>query len=302
MHRLPSRSRHPFSYMRELKRIIKENNYEIVHIHQNSASMVMDAFVAKLCGVSTIVGHSHNTCCNVMWQHYFFKPFVNLFLTDRFGCSEAAGRWVFGNRSDVKIINNAIDLEKYAFSFEIREATRENLGIRDAFVVGYVGRLFDGQKNLFRLIDIFSSIAKLDENAVLIMVGDGPDKEKLQKQIEDLQLSGKVKLLGKREDVNHLMMAMDVFFMPSYYEGLPVVIVEAQGTGLPCVISELVPAPDLINKLKILSLETSNDEWAKAIMSSCNNHRLDAKMKLIERHYDISHEAGLLQEFYLSRL
>lgn len=165
--------------------------------------------------------------------------------------------------------------------------------------MGYVGRLYDKQKNLFRVIEIFESVVKLNKNASLIMVGDGSDKEKIQKCIEKLKLSDKVLLLGKRDDVNQLMMSMDVFLMPSYYECLPVTIVEAQATGLPCVISENVPAPNLINELKILSLEISNDEWAKTIVQCCNNYRSEAKEKIIAGHYDISHEAKWLQEFYL---
>lgn len=301
IYRLPSRSRKPFAYMKELKHVIRKNNYRIVHIHQNSASIAMDAIIAKMSGVAVIIGHSHNTRCNVLWQHYLFKPIVNLFLTDRFACSEAAGKWIFGNRDDIKIVNNAIDSEKYHFNQKTREITRKSIGLNNEFVVGCVGRLYDKQKNLFRVIEIFESVVKLNKNAILIMVGDGPDKVKIQEYIKKLKLSDRILLLGKRDDVSQLMMSMDVFLMPSYYEGLPVVIVEAQASGLPCVISENVPAPNLINKLKILSLEMSNDEWAKTIVHCCNNYRSEAKTKLIDGHYDISHESKWLQEFYLSR-
>ena len=105
IHRLPSRSRKPIQYMRELKKLIKKHNYKIVHIHQNSASMTMDGIVAKSCGVPVIIGHSHNIRCNVLWQHYLFKPFVNSVLTHRFACSEDAGRWVFGNKAFLLIYN-----------------------------------------------------------------------------------------------------------------------------------------------------------------------------------------------------
>ncbi|MCC8152502.1 MAG: glycosyltransferase, partial [Lachnospiraceae bacterium] len=106
MHRLPSRSRKPFANMSALRKVIKENGYNIVHIHQNSASMTMDAIVAKTCGVKNVIGHSHSTSCHVLWQHYLFKPFVNHFCDYRFACSREAGQWVFGKKDDVRIINN----------------------------------------------------------------------------------------------------------------------------------------------------------------------------------------------------
>lgn len=300
IHRLPSRSRHPFSYMKALKNVITQNNYQIIHIHQNSASMAMDAMVAKMCGVSTIIGHSHNTRCNVLWQHYLLKPIVNYVVTNRMACSEAAGEWIFGKRDDITVVNNAIDADKFHFDDELRKSTRQAIGVEGKYVVGYVGRLYDGQKNLYRLLDIFSVVARKRQGAVLVMVGDGPDKVGLEDKIRHLGLDDKVVLLGKRNDVNHLMMAMDVFAMPSLYEGMPVVIVEAQATGLRCIISDRVPAPNLIDNVQVLNLEQSDDAWAEALLNGSSNLRANATQKIIDGHYDIAHEAKWLQEFYLS--
>lgn len=161
--RLPSRSRKPFSYMIALKRLIKEHGYKIVHIHQNSASMAMDGIVAKSCHVSAVIGHSHNTRCNVMWQHFLFKHFVNHVVTHRFACSEDAGKWIFGNRKDIRMVNNAIDSRKYHFNEVIRGRVRQKLGLKDLFVVGFVGRLHE-QKNPFRILDIFRELSETKEN------------------------------------------------------------------------------------------------------------------------------------------
>lgn len=300
IHRLPSRSRHPFSYMKALKNVITQNNYQIIHIHQNSASMAMDAMVAKMCGVSTIIGHSHNTRCNVLWQHYLLKPIVNHVVTNRMACSEAAGEWIFGKRDDITVVNNAIDANKFHFDDELRKSTRQAIGVEGKYVVGYVGRLYDGQKNLYRLLDIFSVVARKRQGAVLVMVGDGPDKVELEEKIRHLGLDDKVVLLGKRNDVNHLMMAMDVFLFPSLYEGLGIVAIEAQATGLRCVISDRVPAPNLIDNVQVLSLEQSDDAWAEALLKGSSNSRENATQKIIDGHYDIAHEAKWLQEFYLS--
>lgn len=286
--------------MKALKNVITQNNYQIVHIHQNSASMAMDAMAAKMCGVRTIIGHSHNTRCNVLWQHHLLKPIVNHVVTNRMACSEAAGEWIFGKREDITVVNNAIDADKFHFDDELRKSARQAIGVEGKYVVGYVGRLYDGQKNIYRLLDIFSVVARKRQDAVLVMVGDGPDKVGLEEKIRHLGLDNKVVLLGKRNDVNHLMMAMDVFLFPSLYEGLGIVVVEAQATGLRCVISDRVPAPNLINNVQVLSLEQSDNAWGDALLNGSSNMRTIATQKIIDGHYDIAHEAKWLQEFYLN--
>lgn len=298
--RLPSRSRKPHKYMDVLKKVIKENGYQIIHIHQNSASMAMDAFVAKICGVPVIIGHSHNTRCNVMWQHYLFKPFVNLLLTNRFACSEEAGQWIFGNRKDVTVVNNAIDTSKFAFDEKTRESMREELGIEENFVVGFVGRLYDGQKNLFRVLEIFRAVLEKKNNAKLLIVGDGQDKERLIQKAEDLKINDKVLFLGKRNDVNNVMMAMDVFLMPSFYEGLPVVVVESQATGLRIVVSENVPTPNLINNMQVINLSETDEVWTNALLKNVDFDRRDAEKFIIERNYSIAHEVVKLEKFYMA--
>ena len=261
IYNLPSRSREPFAYMKKLKQVIQENKYSIVHIHQNSASMTMDAIVARRCGVKTIIGHSHNTACNILWQHYLLKPLVNFFVTDRIACSKDAGNWVFGNRQDLRIINNAIDAEIFNFDKSMRDLYRKELELEDKYVVGFVGR-FHEQKNLTRLIEIFRKIN--DENVALLLIGEGPEKDVLVEKTTDI--SHRVKFLGRREDVNYLMSAMDVFVMTSIYEGLPVVVVEAQASGLHVVVSDKVPAPDILGMIDIVGLDETDDFWVEKIM------------------------------------
>lgn len=159
IYRLPSRNKNPIAYMSSLRKIIIKYHYEIIHIHQNSASMAMDAMVATICGVKKVVGHSHNTSCNILWQHYLLKPIVNMFVTHRFACSEEAGKWGFGKK-DCNIIYNAVDVEAFQFDKNIRRAYKKELDINDELVLGFVGRLQDSQKNCFRLIDIFAAVEK----------------------------------------------------------------------------------------------------------------------------------------------
>lgn len=287
--------------MAGLYRVIKKNGYRIVHVHRNSASLVMDCFIARLCGVPVVIGHSHNTSCNIKWQHYLFKPFANLFVTDRFACSAEAGKWIFGNRSDVTVINNAIDSKKYHFDADIRNTYRKELGIENRYCVGFVGRLHH-QKNLFRFLDICAVIKEKKKDAVFVLVGEGPQEAELKQYAKELGIDRETMFLGRREDVPALMMAFDVLLFPSLYEGLALVPVEAQATGLPCVISDEVPAIDLLNTLKQVRLAETDDVWADCVLEAVQlNNRRDAKEMIIEGGYDIRNEAAKLQEFYLKR-
>lgn len=298
--RLPSRNRSPFSYMRELRKLIKANNYNCVHIHQNSASIAMDAIVAKFCGVKTIIGHSHNISCNVLWQHYLFKPIVNWFVTHRFACSKEAGVWIFGKRKDVVVLNNAIDAEKYQYNETVRNECRKALGVEENYVVGFVGRLHE-QKNLFRFLDICSAIKKKKENIAAVIIGEGPQEQELKEYARKVGMGAQTLFLGRRDDVPSVMMAFDTFLFPSVYEGLGLVAIEAQATGLSCVVSDMVPAPNLTGYVIKLSLDDDNDVWSDAIIQLRGlSNREEATEYISAGRYDIKTEVMKLQEFYLA--
>lgn len=299
IHRLPPRSKKPLHYMKELEKIVADNKYKIVHIHKNSASMAMHAFAARSGGATKIIGHSHNTRCDVMWQHYMFRYFVNGLLTDRFACSEEAGKWIFG-KHPFKVINNAVDTERFKYSTEARKHIRSEIGLTDEIAVGFVGRLME-QKNIVRLIDIFYEITRIVDNTALIVVGNGPLNCELENRIRELCIENKVKRLGIRNDVNEIYSAMDVFLLPSLYEGLPVVLVEAQATGLPCVISERVPKIDIDGLVETISLEQDNAFWAQRVLdflSQNKDFRKSRKKEVAAAMYDINVEVEKLQAFY----
>ncbi len=299
--RLPSRSRHPFTYMSKLGRLIDDNHYSIVHIHQNSASMTMDAFIAKIHHVSVIIGHSHNTKCNILWQHYILKPFVNIFLTNRFACSLEAGEWVFGRKKDVKIINNAVDIGLFRYDEHDRIKYRKKLMIEKKMVIGFVGRIHE-QKNPIRMLEIFKEVVKKHIDSVLIIVGEGPLESELKLKIKRDGLQDKVIMLGKRSDVHILLSVFDVLLMPSLYEGLPVILVEAQAEGLRCVISETIPAPNIINQNIGISLRETNESWAERILSKNTFERSISSELVSLAGYDIHIEAKKLVEFYCNEL
>lgn len=299
IHKLPSRNRKPVDYMRELYRLLKREHFDIVHIEQNSASMAMDAFVCRLCGVRVIIGHSHNTSCNALWQHHLFKPFVNFLVTHRFACSEEAGKWVFGNNPHVTIVRNAIDATKYYYNEAQRAEIRKGLAVEGKMVVGFVGRL-EAQKNLFRCIDIFQLLHQKHNDSVLLLVGDGTQKKSLQHYAAEKGLSESCIFTGRRQDVNHLLQAMDIFLLPSLYEGLGIVCIEAQAADLPCIVSTNVPAPNIIGKCRYVSLDCSDEEWAEAVLSMQSDTRKNQSEAFAHSGYEIHNEAHVLAEYYLS--
>ena len=234
-----------FRYHKELKRVLKEGNYKIVHSHINTLS-VFSLFAAKCAKVPVRIAHSHSTTNkkekkkNLMKQ--VLKPFSKLFATDYMCCSELAGRWLFGdklyNEGKIYLLNNAIDLKKFEYNEKIREEVRKELNIDEkTFVMGHIGR-FVTVKNHELLIEIFNEIYRENENSILLLAGQGPLKEKIEQKVKEMKLDKVVKFLGQRNDANRLYQAMDVFVLPSLYEGLPVVGIEAQAAGLLCIFSD----------------------------------------------------------------
>ena len=216
-----------FKYQKELYKIFKENNYKIVHSHINALS-VFPLRIAKKAGVPIRIAHSHSTSNKKEWKKNILKmilrPFSKLYANNYFACTEYAGKWLFGKkvveRKELNVINNAIDLKKFEFNENTREDLRKELGIKeDVLVIGHVGR-FMKQKNHEFLIDVFEKAIKQDDNIYLILVGQGPLEDKIKEMAKEKGIEYKILFLGQRNDVNKLYQAMDIFVLPSLYEGL----------------------------------------------------------------------------------
>lgn len=258
-------------YHKELKRVFKEGNYRIVHSHINTLS-VFSLFAAKCAGVPVRIAHSHSTTNkkekkkNLMKQ--ILRPFSKMFATNYMCCSELAGRWLFGNKEydkgNVYLLNNAIDLDKFKYDEKIRENKRKELNIDDdTLVIGHVGRFVE-QKNHRFLIDIFNEVHKQNNNSILLLAGQGPLMEEMKEKVRNLGLEKNVKFLGQRDDISELYQAFDIFCLPSLYEGLPVVGVEAQATGNLCVFSnEMTKETKVLKTTEFLSLDQSTKKWKK---------------------------------------
>ena len=177
---------------------------------------------------------------------------------------------------------------------------KEKLGVTDKFVIGHVGR-FRFQKNHSFIIDIFKEVCKKEPNSTLLLVGDGPLEEEIKKKVDDLGLLDKVKFLGARDDVNDLMQAMDIFILPSLYEGFGIVLIEAQASGLKCVISDSIPTDAIITKkVKRLSLDDDISIWVEEILSN-KSERKEGIKDIEKSKYDITSNAKWLENFYVER-
>lgn len=297
------------SYINSLKKIFKENNYEIVHSHLNVLS-VFPLYAAKKSKIPIRIAHSHSTSNKKEWNKSIIKNILKrlskINATHYFCCSELAGRWLFGNdcydKGEVILINNAIDAEKFVHDEDIRIKIRNELGIRDDQVIfGHVGR-FVHQKNHMGLIDIFYEIYKQNKDSVLLLIGEGPLLNKTKQKVNSLNLNSNVRFLGVRDDVNRLMQAMDVFLLPSLYEGLPVVGVEAQANGLLCVFSDLMTKETkVLDSTKFLSLNQNPKEWADLILKEhCKFEKFDTMDKIVEANFDIKTEVRKLEKKYIS--
>lgn len=297
-----------FKYMLEIRKIIKENKYTIVHSNVNTLS-VFPLFMAWICRVPVRICHNHSTAGKGEFLRntlkYFLRPFNRLFANKYFACGEYAGRWMFGNRNfdkgRVKVINNAIDLDKFVYNLEIRNKMRKKLGISDNLVVGHIGR-FNKQKNHEYIIKIFSEVLKKNDKAILLLVGEGELQDGIKKMVVDIGIEDKVKFLGVRSDANCIFQVMDVFILPSLYEGLPVVGVEAQAAGLSCVFSNrMTKLVKVIDNVKFLDLDYDVDKWSNTILESARIDRKNTRDEMKKAGFDIKCESKKLEKFYLGK-
>lgn len=253
-------------YMVYLVRLIKQNDFDIVHVHGSSATNVIELFGAFLARTHIRVMHSHNTSCTHMTLHRLIKPFVNLLCTDRMACSIEAGRFVFGKKK-CTVIQNAFSVESYRFQPEKRHAYREKLGIGEGeIVIGHVGVLND-QKNQIFLVRAFCHFHETQPNSRLLLIGEGTNRHIIEAEIEELGLKNAVSLLGSCNCVNELLNVLDCFVFPSLYEGLGIAPIEAQANGLPVISAcDNVPKVIKINEnFKFLSLTDGEVAWAEAM-------------------------------------
>lgn len=304
IHFLPHRTRKPFQYYYALKLLMERKSYDIVHAHGNSSTLYIEMRAAKKAGISCRISHCHSSSCKNMFLHRLLKPVFDRSYTHAFACSRKAGDWLFNG--PYEIINNGIELEKYAFRPKVRDNLRTTLGLNGKRVIGHVG-VYNYAKNHDYLIDVFAALVKQDDDYRLMLVGAGKLMETVKEKIKKLGLEHHVLILGHRTDVPDLLQAMDYFVMPSHYEGLPVVLIEAQAAGLPCIVSSnITQEVNLTGLITYVSLEQPVETWAnmieKTLIDSRQNKSIKACKELQNAGYDINLEAKKLEKRYLSML
>lgn len=257
---LPDRRKSPAAYMSALYRTIKQGNFDIVHAHGNSATMSMEMAIAALCGVRKRIVHCHNSQCGHPYLNHILRPCFNKLYTEAVACSKSAGNWLFGVDS-FTVLHNAVDLDRYRFSYGKRKAYREKIQVSDdTLVIGHVGG-FNEQKNQEFLLEIFCELRKR-KAAVLLLIGTGTLENRIKEKAEQMGAGDSVRFPGASDDVAGWLCAMDVFLFPSKWEGLGMAAIEAQACGLPVLASTEVPEEvNITRKVEYLELGDPVSLW-----------------------------------------
>lgn len=294
----------PFGCIRDLILFYKKygKDIDIVHLQTGSTAEVLYVFPYCIFQSFKVISHSHNGNGYSTFINRLFRPIVNAVSKKRLACSDVAADWLFGkhNRKKTVMINNGIDTNRFAYDEIKRAEIRTQYQIDDCFVVGHIGR-FAEQKNHEFILEIFSQVYKRKSNARLLLVGEGEKEEQIRTLCRQLNLEKAVIFAGKHPRTEDYYSAFDVFLMPSLYEGLPIVGIEAQSEGLPCFfsdqISEQIKLTDLAN---IHSLSESAEVWAEYILNCSVTH--DRKIypdKIREKKFDIQSTVATLENIYL---
>lgn len=302
--------RNPYSYFKEIKKLILKNQYDIVHINMLSCANIIPLLAAKSCNVK-IITHSHNGDMPADYSlrsfikrflHIYNKYFVNKYSDVKLACSRKAGFFLYGKNKKFLIIKNAIDVDNYAFSEKKRALIRNEFSISDDIkIIGHVGR-FEYQKNQEFLIEIFQKYVSINKNAILMLVGVGNNLEKCKILVRQLNIQDKVIFCGLRDDIPSLLSAFDIFVFPSRFEGLSIAGIEAICSGLPILASDTISEEmDIIKSVKWLSLKDSYTVWSTEINNLLNikKDRKKSAFDIRDAGFDIKSNLKILESLYL---
>lgn len=294
--RIPPKSQNVAQFTNALEELVSKEGYKYVLRITSNAAGFLDLKIAKHAGAKVCAARSSNSSDGAGWKvklaHLAGRLLYEKYVDVKIAPSDLAAEYTFGKQAvrqgTVHFLHNAIDLDTYCFREEDRNTVRMELGIDDKLVFGHVGR-FSNQKNHAFLLEIFSEIVKRHSNSVLVLVGEGEKEQEIHQKATVLNVENKVIFAGIRSDIPQLLSAMDVFVFPSFYEGMPNTVIEAQATGLPCVISDTITKEANITGLvEYLSLSSSAEQWAETALGKTSNQRKNTKRDILERQYDIA--------------
>ena len=295
-------------YIRALWKILKDGQYQAVHAHRGSRSFFV-VFLAWAAGVPVRIVHSHiafepDASLVKHLKTVVFKRLCRIFATDLFACGDDAARFLWGTDDPRKVrkMTNAIDTNRFHQALADREKTRQSLGIGDELVLGTVARI-DVQKNPMYLLKIAEAVQRSGKKATVLVAGTGPMEQEVRQRAREMGVENVVRFLGVRQDIPQLLAAMDLFLLPSLFEGLPVTLMETQASGLPALVSDRVTREmDLVGLIRFLPLEEDAACWAEAIAGAgIPEDRGAYARKVLEAGYDISDQARKLGAFYIDK-
>lgn len=295
-------------FVKEFDEILNKG-YDVVHLHTKQWKSFLMEEICKIHHVPKVIVHAHNTGIDTVDPvkrsaeerlHEKVKKEFNIELaTDFWSCSRMAAEFLFGEQipqNRIKIMPNAIELEKFKYKQNIRDGYRKRFGLENCFVIGHVGR-FVYQKNHQFLLEVFHSLLQIEENAKLILLGEGELSLEVRRQVRHLNIGDKVLFLGRRDDISNWYQAMDVFCLPSRFEGLPISMIEAQAAGLPCVGSiEITEEVEITNHIMRLPLDV--EMWREQILNYRDIIRKDNQMPLKNAGYDIRRQIKVIEKSY----
>lgn len=299
---IPGRLRHPVRYMMNLTQTIRKGQYDAVHAHGNSATLFLEMFAAKLAGCKIRIAHSHNTSCRFKLLHAVLNPVFQGLCTHRLACSEAAGRWLFGQRQ-FQVIRNGVDTARFRYDANARQVIRRKYSIApEKYLIGHVG-LFNGIKNQAFLLD---ALRLLPEDYLLMLVGEGPEMEAVRCRARELELEDRAIFTGAVENPEAYYSAFDVMTLPSLFEGLPLTLVEAQVNGLKCLVSDRITREvDLTGNVIFLPIDKGLGDWLDVLpLRDSGREELSAQAQkdICLKGFDISTEAKKLRTYYCAAL
>ncbi len=289
----------------EIFKILRQEKFDVVHSHMTLTNFYV-LFLARICDVKLRISHSHSAFREDTFAKKIcfavLKIFNKFFTNKCIACGYTAGEFLYGNRmmkNAVLIMNNAIDLDKFKYRTNIANSIRDKYKLKGKVCVGHIGRFTD-TKNHEYLIEVFQEIKKLNKDTVLLLVGDGEKRKYIEELVNSKGLTNSVVFTGNLSDTSDLYQAMDVFVLPSKYEGLPVVAIEAQANGLPCLISSNVDKHCAIaSNVHFMSIAEPPKKWAEAILEFSKHTRNTNCTELLTKSgYNISLEAAKLEEIY----
>lgn len=295
-----------FEKIKHIKNIVKNNKYDCVHIHAGNAFATFIYYSGVISVSKNIIIHSHSagdkigrklTRRNLL--NSFFKHLICGKNIIRLACSESAGKWMYPGNYKYDIVKNGIDIPKFIYNEQIRKKIRLTLNIDDKFVVGHIGR-FSYEKNHEFLIEIFDKIYKKNKNSILLLVGNGSLEKQIRKKVHNLGLDDAVIFYGTTPNVYELYQAMDCFVLPSYFEGMPIVLIESQTAALKSVCSDTITnEAKITNLLEYMPLSSSAKAWADKILSYNDGYvRKDVSREIEAAGYDIVQSAKQLEKIY----